>query len=153
MAADATLHGAGNLGALLVRAFRWFEEGLASDPDTAHLPRLSGTQFMTLASLDGGGTSIAELARRVGVTRQAMHQQIGEMEKAALVELVDSPTDRRVKLVKLSLLGRTLDQKAAQAIAALEKELARRIGKAAVSDLRAILAADWGAPRKSTAKV
>lgn len=153
MAADATLHGAGNLGALLVRAFRWFEDGLASDPDTAHLPRLSGSQFMTLASLDGGGTSIAELARRVGVTRQAMHQQIGEMEKAALVELVDSPTDRRVKLVKLSLLGRTLDQKAAQAITELEKELARRIGKAAVSDLRAILAADWGAPGKPTAKV
>ena len=59
MAADKTLHGAGNLGALLVRAFRWFEEGLATDPDTAHLPRLSGTQFMALASLDGDGTSIA----------------------------------------------------------------------------------------------
>ncbi len=152
MAADKTLHGAGNLGALLVRAFRWFEEGLASDPDTAHLPRLSGTQFMTLASLDDDGTSIAELARRVGVTRQAMHQQIGEMEKAALVELVGSPTDRRVKLVKLSLLGRTLDQKAAQAIADLEKELTQRIGKDAVSGLRANLSVDWGAPGKSAAK-
>lgn len=148
MAADKTLHGAGNLGALLVRAFRWFEDGLASDPDTAHLPRLTGTQFMTLVSLDDDGTSIAELARRVGVTRQAMHQQIGEMEKASLVELVGSPTDRRVKLVKLSLLGRTLDQKAAAAIDALERELAERIGKTAVSDLRATLAADWGPPGK-----
>ncbi|MCF3630434.1 MarR family transcriptional regulator [Thalassospiraceae bacterium LMO-SO8] len=149
MAADATLHGAGNLGALLVRAFRWFEEGLAADPDTAHLPRLSGTQFMTLTSLDGGGTSIAELARRVGVTRQAMHQQIGEMEKAALVELVDSPTDRRVKLVKLSLLGRTLDRKAAQAIDALERDLSSRIGKDAVAGLRATLSADWGTPGRN----
>lgn len=153
MAADKTLHGADNLGALLVRAFRWFEEGLAQDPETAHLPRLSGTQFMTLASLDGDGTSIAELARRVGVTRQAMHQQIGEMEKAALVELVDSATDRRVKLVKLTLLGRTLDQKAAAAVGNLEKELARRIGKEAVSGLRANLSVDWGMPGKSTAKV
>ena len=149
MAADTTLHGAGNLGALLVRAFRWFEEGLASDPDTAHLPRLSGTQFMTLTSLDDGGTSIAELARRVGVTRQAMHQQIGEMAKEALVELVDSPTDGRVKLVKLSLLGRTLDQKAAQAVDVLERDLAARLGKAAVAGLRATLSADWGAPGKS----
>jgi len=148
MAADTTLHGAGNLGALLVRAFRWFEEGLAGDPDTAHLPRLSGTQFMTLASLDDDGTSIAELARRVGVTRQAMHQQVGEMEKAAVVELVDSATDRRVKLVKLSLLGRTLDRKAAQAIDALERDLSMRIGKDAVAGLRATLAADWGVPGK-----
>ncbi len=149
MAADTTLHGAGNLGALLVRSFRWFEEGLAGDPDTAHLPRLSGTQFMTLASLDDGGTSIAELARRVGVTRQAMHQQVGEMEKAALVELVDSPTDRRVKLVKLSLLGRTLDRKAAQAIDALERDLAMRIGTDAMAGLRATLSADWGTPGKN----
>lgn len=149
MAADTTLHGAGNLGALLVRAFRWFEEGLAGDPDTAHLPRLSGTQFMTLASLDDGGTSIAELARRVGVTRQAMHQQVGEMEKAALVELVDSSTDRRVKLVKLSLLGRTLDRKAAQAVDALERDLAMRIGKDAVAGLRATLSADWGVPGRN----
>ncbi|MAN79475.1 MAG: MarR family transcriptional regulator [Rhodospirillaceae bacterium] len=148
MAADKTLHGGGNLGALLVRAFRWFEDGLASDPDTAHLPRLTGTQFMTLVSLNDDGTSIAELARRVGVTRQAMHQQIGEMEKASLVELVGSPTDGRVKLVKLSLLGRTLDQKAAAAIDSLERELAKRIGTAAVSDLRATLAADWGTPGK-----
>lgn len=149
MAADKTLHGTDNLAALLVRAFRWFEEGLAQDPETAHLPRLSGTQFMTLASLDGDGTSIAELARRVGVTRQAMHQQIGEMERAALVSLVDSEQDRRVKLVKLSLLGRTLDQKAAAAIGDLEKELARRIGKDAVAGLRAHLAADWGQPGRS----
>ena len=152
MAADTSLHSAANLGALLVRAFRWFEEGLVSDPDTAHLPRLSGSQFMTLASLDDDGTSIAELARRVGVTRQAMHQMIGDMERAALVDLVDSPTDRRVKLVKLALLGRTLDQKAAAAIADLETELTGRIGKQAVADLRRHLSADWGAPGKSGRK-
>lgn len=152
MAADKTLHGTGNLGALLVRAFRWFEEGLATDPDTAHLPRLSGTQFMALASLDGDGTSIAELARRVGVTRQAMHQMVGELDKASLVDLVDSPSDRRIKLVKLSLLGRTLDQKAAAALGDLEAELAKRIGKGAVADLRRHLAADWGPPGKSRDK-
>ena len=101
---------------------------------------------MTLASLDDDGTSIAELARRVGVTRQAMHQQVGELGRAALVELVDSPRDRRLKLVKLSLLGRTLDQKAAVAIAALEKDLTRRIGREAVADLRRHLSADWGRP-------
>jgi DNA-binding MarR family transcriptional regulator len=149
MAAETSLHSAGNLAAQLVRAFRWFEEGLASDPDTAHLPRVFGTQFMALASLDDDGTSIAELARRVGVTRQAMHQMVGELDRAALVELVDCPADRRVKLVKLTLLGRTLDEKAATAIGDLEKELAKRIGKDAVAALRAHLAADWGAPGKS----
>lgn len=146
MAGKQSLHGADNLGFLLVRAFRWFEEGLARNPDTAHLPRLSGTQFMALASLDDGGTSIAELARRVGVTRQAMHQMIGDMEKSALVETVPSPTDRRVKLVKLSLLGRTLDEKAAAALGNLENKLRTRIGKDALDALHAHLSADWGAP-------
>ena len=146
MAAKKTLHGADNLGFLLVRAFRWFEEGLAQNPDTAHLPRLSGTQFMALVSLDEDGTSIAELARRVGVTRQAMHQMVGELEKAALVGTVPSPTDRRVKLVKLSLLGRTLDEKAASALDGLEAKLRKRLGKDALESLRAHLSADWGPP-------
>ena len=146
MAAKKTLHGADNLGFLLVRAFRWFEEGLAQNPDTAHLPRLSGTQFMALVSLDDNGTSIAELARRVGVTRQAMHQMVGELQRSALVETVDSPTDRRVKLVKLSLLGRTLDEKAAAALDSLESKLRQRLGKDALESLRAHLSADWGPP-------
>lgn len=146
MAGKQSLHGADNLGFLLVRAFRWFEEGLARNPDTAHLPRLSGTQFMALVSLDGDGTSIAELARRVGVTRQAMHQMIGDMERAALVETVSNPRDRRVKLVKLTLLGRTLDEKAAAALDGLESRLAARIGREALEALRRHLAADWGPP-------
>lgn len=146
MAAKKTLHGADNLGFLLVRAFRWFEEGLAKNPDTAHLPRLSGTQFMALVSLDEGGTSIAELARRVGVTRQAMHQMVGELQRANLVETVNSPTDRRVKLVKLSLLGRTLDEKAASALDSLEAKLRTRLGKDALESLRTHLSADWGPP-------
>lgn len=146
MAGKQSLHGVDNLGFLLVRAFRWFEEGLARNPDTAHLPRLSGTQFMALVSLDGDGTSIAELARRVGVTRQAMHQMIGDMERAALVETVPNPRDRRVKLVKLTLLGRTLDEKAAAALEGLEGRLAARIGRDALEALRRHLAADWGNP-------
>ncbi len=144
--ADSTLSGRDSLAKLLVQAFRWFEDALAADPDTAHLPRLSGSQFMTLVSLDADGTSISELARRVGVTRQAMHQMVGELEKSALVETTDSPNDGRIKLVCLSLLGRTLDDKAKAALAGLEKRLADRIGQAAVSGLHDALSADWGPP-------
>ncbi|MEK9672695.1 MAG: MarR family transcriptional regulator [Rhodospirillaceae bacterium] len=132
------------LAPLLVRAFRWFEAGIAADPETRHLPRLSGSQFMAMVLLDPDGTGISELARRIGVSRQAMHQMVGELESAALIETVPSPRDGRVKLVKLSLLGRTLEQKAGKALGQLENDLEGRIGADEMAALRRALTADWG---------
>lgn len=144
--AGQSLNQGKHLATLLVRAFRWFEQGLAADPATSHLPRLSGSQFMTLVSLDADGTSISELARRVGVTRQAMHQMIGELERSALVETANSPSDGRIKLVRLSLLGRTLDEKAAAALSRLEAGLKDEIGSDQTEALHDALSSDWGPP-------
>lgn len=148
LALDTTSSDSPNMVYLLARAFRWFEEGLRQDADFAHLPQLSNTQLMTLASLDKDGTSISELARRVGVTRQAMHQLVGELSKAALLETVASPTDKRVRLVKLTLLGRTMDEKAVAIIDSLEALLKDRIGVDHASALRTACALDWGSPKE-----
>lgn len=133
-----------NLAYLLLRGFRWFEQGLRADPEIAHLPQLTPGHILVLATLDDDGTSISELARRVGVTRQAMHQTVGDLIKMALVETSSSPKDKRVKLVKLTLLGRTLDEKATEAMDRLEGALQAKIGAKSISELRKILGTDWG---------
>ena len=133
-----------NLAYLLIRGFRWFERGMRLDPEFAHLPPLTSAPLLALASLDKDGTSISELARRCAVTRQAMHQLVGDLQRMNLVETVSSPTDKRIKLVKLTLLGRTLDDKAVETIARLEEVLAERLGNKPVENLRAALEADWG---------
>lgn len=135
-----------NLAYLLIKGFRWFERGMRIDPEFSHLPPLTSAQLLALASLDKDGTSISELARRCVVTRQAMHQLVGDLQRMNLVETVDSPKDKRVKLVKLTLLGRTLDDKAVETIERLEAELRARIGDKGVDGLRQALEGDWGAP-------
>ncbi len=135
-----------NLAYLLIKGFRWFERGMRLDAEFSHLPPLTAAQLLALASLDKNGTSISELARRSTVTRQAMHQLVGDLQRMNLVETVDSPADKRVKLVKLTLLGRTLDDKAIEVITKLEEELCGRLGAKGVNALRDVLEKDWGAP-------
>lgn len=139
-----------NLGALLLHAFRWFDQGLVAALNEAGW-EIRRSHSLVLAHMDPGGTRPAEIARRIGVSRQAIHQTIGELEKMGLVEQVPDPAHQRAKLLVLTPRGRENLEAALRAFAELEKELARQIGARRVSTLRAILEADWGPPRLSKA--
>lgn len=64
--------------------------------------------FATLIPLldpSGAGTRAQELARRSGVTKQAMSQLIRELQTRGYIEQVPDPTDTRAKLVRLTKRG------------------------------------------------
>jgi DNA-binding MarR family transcriptional regulator len=136
----------GGLAIALLRASDWFNESLVAELHRRGWPNLNRSQALTFASLDLGGTSPAELARRVGISRQSMQTLVGELAAHGLVEVVDHPTDGRAKLVRLTRLGRRLTGDAIAVLDGLDAELARRIGGDDVDRLRTALAADWGPP-------
>ena len=101
---------------------------------------------MVFAYLDADGTRPSELARRIGVTRQAVHQTVNELVEMGLVELAPDPTNRRAKLVTLTPYGQRNVEAALKAFADIEAELASRIGAERVQELRKTLESDWGPP-------
>lgn len=101
---------------------------------------------MVFVSLDPGGVSQSELARRIGVTRQAIFQTVKELVEIGLVELLADPEDGRARLVFLTDAGRRNVAAALEAFDHLEGVLARRIGARRVVELRRGLGADWGKP-------
>lgn len=129
---------------LLLRGYRWFEDGLLSRLEQAGWPELSRAHSLVFAHLDRDGTRTSVLARRIGISRQAVHQTVGELVELGLVELVPDPTSRRAKLVVLTQLGRDTVGRARAAFQELEDVLAERIGRARASELRRALEADWG---------
>lgn len=133
-----------NTARLLHGAFRWFEDGLFFLLDEAGWPRIRMPHSAVFAHLDQEGTRESELARRIGVTRQSLHQTVLELRDMGLVDLTPDPSNRSAKLVVLSPLGQEHVRVALSAFAALEAELARRIGTAHVRELRQILQLDWG---------
>jgi DNA-binding MarR family transcriptional regulator len=83
--------------------------------------RLSVPQYSCLEILDARpGISNADLARGVFVTRQAMHQLLGGLQKADLVS-VDGP--ERAQRYSLTLHGRQTVAAASAAVAAVEAQM------------------------------
>jgi DNA-binding MarR family transcriptional regulator len=133
-----------NLGQLLLRAFRWFDESLIAALHAAGWPELTRAHSLVFAHLDPGGTRTAEIARRAGISRQAVHQTVQELQQLGLVSLVPDPSNRSAKLVVPTDRGRDSIRVAKTTLAELEDELAQRLGRDQVQALRTALEADWG---------
>jgi DNA-binding MarR family transcriptional regulator len=133
-----------NLGQLLLRAFRWFDESLIAALHAAGWPELTRAHSLVFAHLDPAGTRTAELARRAGISRQAVHQSVQELQRLGLVRLVPDPTNRSAKLVVPTDRGQASIRVAKQTLAKLEGQLAQRLGRDQVQALRQALEADWG---------
>jgi DNA-binding MarR family transcriptional regulator len=133
-----------NLGQLLLRAFRWFDERLIAALHAAGWPELTRAHSLVFAHLDPRGTRTAELARRAGISRQAVHQTVQELRRLGLVSLVPDPTNRSAKLVVPTDRGQASIRVAKATLANLEDELAQRLGRDHVQALRQALEADWG---------
>ncbi|MCC7259202.1 MAG: MarR family transcriptional regulator [Gammaproteobacteria bacterium] len=128
----------------LLHAFYWCDEGLQKSMAAGGWPALSRTQSMIMVNLSDGVTRPSDLARAIGVSRQAIQRTLMEMERDGLIHLVPDPADGRAKIVEPSRDGRGIYASALRAIVVMEAELKRRFGKKAINDLRKLLYADWG---------
>ena len=128
----------------LLHCYYWYDEGLQNSMRAAGMPSLSRTKSMIMVNIADGITRSSDLARNIGVSRQAIQQTLVEMERDGLLRLVPDPSDGRAKIVRFSRRGSGLGKAAFAAMDAIETELARRLGKKTVDQLRAALFRDWG---------
>jgi DNA-binding MarR family transcriptional regulator len=135
-----------NLGQLLLRAFRWFDEGLVAHLRHAGWPELTRAHSLVFANLDTSGTRTSELARRTGVSRQAIHKIVHELVRMGMVELSEDTTNRSAKLVVPTAEGQRSTKVALATFRDLEAELTQRIGADLLDQLRHALEQDWGPP-------
>lgn len=135
-----------SLGWLLLQGARWFDDALIGALHAAGWPAITHSHSMLFPQLDPGGTTQSELARRLGVSRQAVHQLVSDLVSMGLIEVVHDPSSRRSKLVRLTRAGRTSVGTALAAFEVIEERLSARIGTRHVAALRGALEADWGTP-------
>ncbi|MFZ3554801.1 MarR family winged helix-turn-helix transcriptional regulator [Streptomyces sp. BH055] len=135
-----------DLPQLLGEARRWFEDGLLATLEAEGIAPISPTQVQLFAMLDADGTTVAELARRMGVTRQTVHQAVRTLIEDGLLQQVPDPASARQRLVRRTAQGRRAHERARRALDGLETRLAERIGGDALGALRAALEAPWGGP-------
>ncbi|KOG41177.1 MarR family winged helix-turn-helix transcriptional regulator [Streptomyces decoyicus] len=135
-----------NLPQLLGDARRWFEEGLLAALEAGGAARVSPAQAQLFAVLDDQGTTVSELARRMGVTRQTAHQAVHGLVTAGLLAQVPDPAATRRRLIRRTVEGERAHRQACHILERLEEQLAERIGRGQVDALRTVLETPWGRP-------
>jgi DNA-binding MarR family transcriptional regulator len=130
----------------LLRGFYWFDEGLQNYLQARGWPVVTRPQSMVMANLVLGVRRPSDIARNMGVSRQAIHATIGKMIELGIVELVDDPSNGRIKIVKPTAMGDTMRVDAQRSMQIMADELGRRVGAARLMTTARVLDADWGAP-------
>jgi len=130
----------------LLQGFYWFDEGLQNYLQARGWPVVTRPQSMVMANLVLGVRRPSDIARRLGVTRQAIHATINQMIELGIVELVDDPANGRVKIVAPTRMGETMRIDAQRSMVFMGEELGRRLGKAPFLKAAHLLHEDWGPP-------
>lgn len=97
-----------------------------------------------MTNIVSGVVRPSDIARNLGVSRQAVHSTINQMVKLGIVRLDVDPDDRRHMIVSLTDLGARMRKDAQRSMDALTAQIADRLGQDKFDALLAALEADWG---------
>lgn len=129
---------------LLERARTWFEHRLREAFEEKGERDLGSADLKLIANLNCGSTYSSELARRLGVSRQAANKQVGNLVRKGLIVLQPIPKQRNTKSIVMTEKGRDLIRHAVEELNRREEELALQIGATKAAALRSALEAfDW----------
>lgn len=143
----------------LFQRFCWLDEGLQARLHDHGWPDVNRPQSMVMTNIVSGIVRPSDIARNLGLSRQAIHSTINQMVKLGIVRLEVDPGDRRHMIVSLTDLGARMRQDAQRSMDALTAQIAAVLGQDKFDALLAALEADWGdniapaslAPRRRSA--
>lgn len=130
---------------LLLSRSDWMEQRLFDGAERNGYGDLSPAMARMCAHLAGRPLSLSELARRLTVSRQAVHKLAAETANLGYVEFVDSEDDARVKLLRFTPKGWEMAESARSELEAIEAQLAAQVGADKLEQLKTLLAMPWAA--------
>lgn len=130
-----------NVGRLLNNAVRSFETRVFELLSEAGHAEARLTHLHLTRNLDASGTRMTEIARRAGVTKQAIGELIVQCEELGLIKRVSDPTDARAKLVKFTERGLEWLEAFRSALQRAEAEMQDELGSLRLDGLKAALKA------------
>lgn len=132
-----------NLRQLLLKRSHWFEDRIVEAAERYGYGFITPAMNRLFAHMPREPISISALARRLAVSRQAVHQTVTEACRRGILELVVHDSDARLRRVQFTEMGRAMTKSATLAVRELEDELERRLGAEDFAALRRILERPW----------
>lgn len=128
----------------LFQRFCWLDEGLQARLHQRGWPDVNRPQSMVMTNIVSGIVRPSDIARNLGISRQAIHRTLSQMVDLGIVTMEPDPDDRRHMVVSLTETGKRMRHDAQQAMEALSKQIAGALGQDRFENLLAALEADWG---------
>lgn len=128
----------------LTKRLYWLHDAIEKTFVANGVAPLTRAQGFVIVAIAGGEHRAINIARDLGVSRQAVSQILAELEKRGVVSLEDDPTDGRSRIVKFRAEFEDSGATCALLFDALEREIGRRIGKRRLWNLHDALDAEWG---------
>jgi DNA-binding MarR family transcriptional regulator len=132
-----------NLKQLLLERSDWFAREIMKGVRRSEHAYITPAQSRLLAHMGGRPMPMPELARRLAISRQAVHKTVTELARRGILEIRDDPERRNAKLVVYTERGRQVNRAGAAIIERVEERIATRLGRARLDELKALLAAEW----------
>ncbi len=132
-----------NLKQLLLSRNDWFAQEIMNAVQKSEYAFITPAQSRLLALMGGKPMSLSDLARRLAISRQAVHKTVSELCRRGLLELQNDPLRRNSKLVFYTLRGKELNRGGARIIAQVEARIIRSLGQSDFDKLKSLLALDW----------
>jgi DNA-binding MarR family transcriptional regulator len=132
-----------SLRQLLLQRSDWFEDRVLKAAPRFGYRFVTPAMHRLFAHMPSKPVSISELARRLAVSRQAVHQTVAAACRRGIVELIEDPSDARARKVRFTAKGMKMVRSASRVVRSIENDLAGRLGPRDVAALRRILAKGW----------
>lgn len=129
-----------NIGRLLNNAVRRFEDRVLFLMTKAGHSEARISHIGLTRNLDRGGTWISELAKRAGMTKQAMGELVQQCAALGLVETSSDPADKRARVVRFTRQGLRWLDSFQSAVDQAEYEMRMEIGAVWMDGVRGALA-------------
>jgi DNA-binding MarR family transcriptional regulator len=128
---------------LLLNRSDWMEQRLYANAELHGYGDVTAAMSRLFAHLAGRPVGLSELARRLAVTRQAVHKLASEAARLGYIDFFDNEDDARVKLLRFTQKGWDMAESAETELGAIEADLAAQLGADKLALLKSILASPW----------
>jgi DNA-binding MarR family transcriptional regulator len=129
-----------NVGRLLNNAVSRFESRVLEFMSQSGHPKARISHVSLTRNLDLEGTRVSELARRAGMTKQAMGELVIQCGTLNLVVSRVDPADKRARVVRFTPQGLRWLEAFRQAVDRAEREMRDEVGAMSMDVLRGALA-------------
>lgn len=136
-----------NLKSDLLSKFQWYEERLIEKLASRGEVRLTVAQNRVMSLLSTRQLNIADIARNLGISRQAAHKTVSKLIELGLLT-ASASKETNESLILFTDHGERVKDKVQKIMQEIEAGIAQSIGQEKYEMILDILDADWDAQKK-----